>query len=117
MTPYIYSSLCEVVSHLSLNSTTILTAPAHFMSMMPSEHLLLSDSLNCKQMILLLLSSSLHTSLSDWSTFDTCSFAIIFLLLGMVFSSYIPLNISSKTGVVVMNSFNLYLSEKLFLSP
>ena len=43
---------------------------------------------------------------------------LVDLFSSLVFLSYIsPFNICCKAGLVVLNSFNFYLSEKLFISP
>ena len=58
-----------------------------------------------------LLSLGHHIFLIVWVDF-------VDLFSSLVFLDYIsPFNICCKAGLVVLNSFNFYFSEKLFISP
>ena len=44
-------------------------------------------------------------------------FAILLFIVSILFSSIGPFNISYNNGLVMMNSFNVLLSGKLFICP
>ena len=53
------------------------------------------------------------------SVVDSCEFVVILLFIFLIFFFLVlsPFNISYNNGLVLMNSFNLFLAEKHFICP